>query len=70
MSRCKACDSVMKQSEMFTREVSVGNKTIHVDEDLCAKCKKIIMGEYEDDADVIESLALDILQSDWDDYYE
>lgn len=69
MSRCKACDVILKQSEMYTREVTVGNKTIFVDEDLCAKCKKIIMDDYEDDTDIIESLAVDILQSDWD-YYD
>lgn len=69
MSRCKACNEIMKQNEMFTREVTVDSKIVLVDEDLCGRCKAIILGEYEDDVDILASLDIDIL-SDTEDYYD
>lgn len=47
MSRCKACDSVMEDSEIIWKEEECEH------EELCSKCLKLIRQyEEEDDFDV------------------
>ena len=69
MSRCRACDKIMTPQEMFTREIPVDEGTIEVIEDMCTKCRKIILDEYEED---LSDMALDYTGDNdhYDDYYE
>jgi len=70
MSRCVACDAVLRSSEMYTREVQIDEDTIiEVEEDMCSKCRKILVDSVdEEDSDLIENLALDILSWEDSDY--
>ena len=73
MSRCKACDAILQTSEMYTREVEEEDGTIiTVPEDMCSRCRQILLDTYdeEDDIDLIESMAIDMLKELGDDYYE
>lgn len=61
MSRCRACDRIMTNAEMFTREVVVEGTIIEMMEDMCTKCRKIILDEYEED---LSELALYYVEDD------
>jgi len=65
--RCIACDKIMTSAEMYTREVKVDDEVIEMVEDMCTKCRKIILDEYEED---LSDMALDFIEDDGYDYYE
>ena len=45
--RCKACDSMLKDTAPFYRDVEVEGKLIQLVEDLCLDCRTFI--DYDDD---------------------
>jgi len=65
MSRCIACDRILTSAEMYTREIIEDDVVIEVVEDMCTKCRKIVMDDYEED---LGDMFLDYMEED--DYYE
>lgn len=51
--RCKACDSMLKDTAPFWREVDVDGKAVRMVEDMCPDCRSFIVEED------------DVLEFDW-----
>ena len=72
--RCKACDSVLKDSEIFIRTIEVDGKEKKVFEDLCKQCRSTIP-DYDDevasDMEAIEAIMRKVesmmKEKEWDD---
>jgi hypothetical protein len=55
---------MLTNAEMFTREVLVDGVIVEMMEDMCTKCRKIILDEYEED---LSDLAFYYVSEDgWD----
>jgi hypothetical protein len=66
MSRCKACDKILTSSEMFIREIPTEYGVLEVAEDMCLKCRKVVLDECEED---VGDMFLDYVEGDGD-YYD
>ena len=64
MSRCTACDKILLHSEMYTREITIDDKTVEVLEDICMRCRRVILDIPEED---LEGIPFTIIKED---YYE
>jgi len=59
--RCRACDKILTQAEMFTREVMVESTIIEIMEDMCTVCRSTTLNIYEED---LSDLALYYIEED------
>lgn len=59
MSRCKACNTLLKDEELFI------NKNTNLPEDLCLSCRKAVFSVSDPDTIDPVSLGLDVCSDDY-----